>query len=147
MAIEGLGRLFNVAAHVGGASGTGAAALSMRDADVITFVCRGADTFTITTSSTFGGTYASPGAIVKHFYQASAGNGTVAWTKQTQTPSNAVVQANANYVTVITVLAPSLPDGAKYVKCQVTGTTGTVTAIVHDLDVMRKPTNLAVLSA
>lgn len=147
MAIEGLGRLFNVAANVGGASAAGASALSMRDADAITFVCQGADTFTLTSSSSFGGTYTSPGNIIKAYYENTKSDGTAAWTRKTQTASNAVTQAGATATTVITVLAPSLPDGHRYVKCTVTGTNGKVTAIVHDLDVMRKPANLAVLSA
>lgn len=147
MALEGLGRLFNVAPSVGGASASGSAALSMRDADAITFVCTGADTYTITTSDSFSGTYADPGDIIDHFYKNTKADGTVAWTLETQAASNAVTQSTANAVTVITVLGPSLPDGDKYVKCTVTGTTGKVVAIVHDLDVMRKPANLAVLSA
>jgi len=147
MAIEGLGRLFNVAASVGGASGTGSAAISLRDGGAVTFICQGADTYTLTSSNAFGGTYSSPGNIIKTCYQNSALAGTAAWTQQPNTPSNAVTQANSNYVTVITVFGSSLPDTHKYVKLTVTGTTGKVTAVVHDLAVMRKPANLPALSA
>lgn len=147
MAMQGLGRLFNVAASVGGASGTGAVGINLKDSSAVTFVCRGADTYTITCASTLSGSYATPGTIINHYYQATASDGSVAWTRQPQTASNAVVQGNAGATTVITVLAPSLPDGKVYVKCQVTGSTGVVTAVTHDLNVMRKPANMPILSA
>lgn len=137
--MEGLGRVFNVVPIAAGR------AVSLKDATAVTFVCTGADTFTITSSDSFGGTYASPGNIVDHYYQQAGTNGAAAWTKQTQTASNAVTQAGA-YTTVITVNAASLPDGDTHVKCSA-GSTGLVHAITHDLTVQRAPANLPALSA
>lgn len=137
--MEALGRSFNVAPI---AAGRG---ISLKGGTAVTFVCTGADTFTVTSAASFGGSYSSPGNVVDHYYQQAATNGSAAWTKQTQTASNAVVQASA-YTTLITVSANSLPDTHCYVKCSAGGT-GLVTAIVHDLSVQRKPANLPALSA
>lgn len=137
--MEGLGRLFNVAPIVD------AVAISLRDASGVTFICTAADTFTITSSDSFGGSYGDPGDIIDHYYQAAALDGTAAWTKVTQAAGNAVVQAS-NYTTAIFVAGTMLPDGDCYVKCTSTSS-GLVTAIVHDLTVQRGPANLAKLSA
>jgi hypothetical protein len=119
-------------------------ALNLRDYAGVQFVCTGADTFTITTSVTFGGSYATPGAIIDHYYQAAATNGTAAFTRVAQALSNAVVQASA-YTTVIEVLNPMLP-GLVYIKCTASAA-GLVMANLHSLDRARKPANMAIVSA
>lgn len=137
--MEGLGRVFNVLPIGDGV------AVSLKNASGVTFICTAADTYTITSSATFGGSYTSPGTILDHYYQAAATNGTAVWTKVTQAAADAVVQAGA-YTTAIFVAADALPDGHAYVKCTSTST-GLVTAITHDLFVQRNPANLAKLSA
>ena len=74
----------------------------------------------------------------------STGVGTGAWTKVTQAAASSYV-ASADCV-AFTIAATSLSDGKKYLKCASTST-GTVVAIVHDLNVQRTPANLAILSA
>jgi len=138
MAMEGLGRVFNVIPIAAGQ------AISLKNAAAVTFVCTGNDTFTVTASATFGGSYASPGNIVTKKYTNTATNGTAAWVKATQTASNAVVSASGTVV--FTVRGTSLPDPNAYVKCSV-GASGLVYAIVHDLVVQRTPGNLPALSA
>lgn len=137
--MEALGRLINVAPIVDGA------ALSLKYSEAVTFVCTGADTYTITVADTFAGSYATPGSIITQYYQSTATNGTAAWTKVTQAASNAVVQAGA-YTTVIHVPATSLPDGKVYIKCTSTSS-GLVMAVTHDLHVQRTPANLPILGA
>lgn len=137
---EALGRLMNVAPIVGAG-----AAISLRDCAAITFVCTGADTFTLTTSATFGGSYATPGNIITHFYQSTATNGTAAWTKQTQAASNAVVQGSA-YITLIELLVAQIPDTQVYIKCTASAA-GLVSAYTHSLAYMRKAANLPIMSA
>lgn len=137
--MEALGRTMNV---VPIAAGVG---LSMKECSAITFVCTGADTFTLTAASSYGGSYATPGNVIDHYYQSTATNGTAAWTKQTQATSNAVTQAGA-YTTVITVTGAKLPDPKCYVKLTASGA-GLVTAILHDLTVQRTPANLAIVAA
>lgn len=137
--MEGLGRVFNVIPIASGK------AFKMRGASAVTFVCTGADTFTVTAASSFAGTYASPGNIISHYYQATATDGTAAWTKQTQAASNAVVQAGSN-TTVFSVFTSQLADPDDYVKCTASAT-GLVHAILHDLVVQRGPANLEILGA
>lgn len=136
---EALGRLFNVVPIASGV------ALSLKEASAVTFVCTGADTFTVTVASTFGGSYATPGNIITRYYQSTATNGTAAWTKQTQAASNAVVQAGA-YTTVITVLGSDLPDPKCYIKCTASAA-GLVKAVLHDLTAQQAPANLTIPSA
>lgn len=137
--IEALGRVVDV---VPIAAGVG---ISMRDCSGILFVCTGADTFTLTMSATFAGSYTTPGNILNHYYQAAATNGTAAWTKQTQSVSNAVVQAGA-YTTGIHLLSGMIPDPNVYAKLTASAA-GLVTAILFDLEYQRKPANLPIRSA
>jgi hypothetical protein len=137
--MEGLGRLLDVIPIAAGN------AFKFRGASAVTFVCTGADTFTLTTASTFGGTYASPGNLINHYYQRADTNGTHAWTKQTQSLSNAVVQGSA-YTTAFEVLTSWIADPNAYLKVSAAGA-GLVTAILHDLTVQRKPANLEILGA
>ena len=138
MAIEALGRAFNVVPIAAGV------ALSMKDCSGVTFVCTGNDTFTITVASTFGGSYATPGNIITHKYTNTATDGTAAWVKATQSASNAVTIASGTVS--FDVLGAMLPDPKCYVKVSV-GASGLVTAILHDLAVQRNPANLAKVSA
>jgi hypothetical protein len=138
--MEGLGRLVDVIPIAAGAG------FKFRGASACTFVCTGNDTFTLTVASTFGGSYASPGNVINHFYQRADTNGTHAWTKQTQSASNAVVQSNAGYTTVFEVLTSMIADPSAYLKVSVGGS-GLVMAILHDLVVQRKPANLEILGA
>lgn len=137
--MEGLGRLFNVVPIASGV------AIGLTGNSGVTFVCTGADTFTLTTSATFGGSYVSTGSIITRYYQAAATNGTAAWTLQTQAAADNVVQASA-YTTVIEVFGSQLAAGKVYVKCT-RSSAGLVAAVVHDLTVGRGPANLAILSA
>lgn len=138
--MEGLGRLVDVVPIAAGQ------AFKFRGSSAVLFVCTGNDTFTITVASTFGGSYATPGNIINHFYQRADTNATHAWTRQTMTASNAVVQANAGYTTAFEVLTSMLSDPSAYIKVSVGGS-GLVTAILHDLTVQRKPANLEVLGS
>src|SRR3954471_12122425 len=138
MAMEGLGRVFNI---IPIAAGQG---FSLKQASGVTFVCTGNDTFTLTVASTFGGSYATPGNIITKIYPNTATNGTAAWVKATQAASNAVTISSGTVA--FTVFANSLPDTKTYVKCSI-GSGGLVAAIVHDLMVQRPPANLAILGA
>ncbi|MEY9876637.1 hypothetical protein ABH931_006147 [Streptacidiphilus sp. MAP12-33] len=138
--MEGLGRLLDV---IPIAAGQG---FKFRGASAVTFVCTGADTFTLTVASTYSGSYASPGNVLSHFYQRADTNATHAWTRQTQAASNAVVQANAGYTTAFEVLTSFMSDPSAYLKVSAGGS-GLVTAILHDLTVQRKPANLEILGS
>lgn len=137
--MEGLGRLVDVIPIAAGQ------AFKFRGASAVLFICTAADTFTLTASSTYGGSYTSPGNLISHYYQRADTNGTHAWTRQTQAASNAVVQGSA-YTTAFEVLTSTIADPNDYLKVSV-GASGLVTAILHDLTVQRKPANLEILGA
>lgn len=137
--MEGLGRVLDV---IPIASGN---AFKFRNASAITFVCTAADTFTVTVASSFGGSYASPGNVLTHYYQRADTNGTHAWTRQALgSASNAITQGNAGYTTAFEVFTSMISDPNDYIKVTASSS-GLVTAILHDLTVQRKPANLEVL--
>ena len=144
MAMEGLGRIFNV---IPIAAGVG---ISLKEAEAVTFVCTGSDTFTLTTALTFGGTYRAGSfftpawAPITRLHKSTSTGGTAAWTLTTITAAdNTGAQTN---LTAFTVFGNSLPDTYAYLKCSV-GASGLVTAILHDLKVARKPANLTIVAA
>ncbi|MEV7389619.1 hypothetical protein [Streptomyces sp. NPDC091215] len=134
----GLGRAINVIPIAAGN------AFKLRGASAVTFVCTGNDTFTLTASSSFGGSYSSPGNIITRKQTCTATNGTAAWVEATQAGSNAVTIASGTVV--FSVLTSQLADPNDYVKVSV-GASGLVTAILHDLVVQRKPSNLETLGS
>jgi hypothetical protein len=136
--MEGLARVFNPVPIAAGA------ALSLRDAGGVTFLCTGNDTFTITVSDTFGGSYATPGNIITKKITNTSTNGTAAWVSASQSASNAVTISSG--AVAFYVSGDSLPDGKSYVKVSV-GASGLVTALLHDLTVQRKADNLAIPGA
>lgn len=138
--MEGLGRLLD---GIPIASGQ---AFKFRGSSAVSVVCTGNDTFTITASGTFGGSYTSPGNIINHFYQRADTNGTHAWTRVPQSLSNAVVQANSGYTTWFEILTPMVADPQQYLKITA-GASGLVSVYLHDLVVQRKPANLEVLGS
>jgi hypothetical protein len=141
--MEALGRLVS---QVPKASGV---ALSMRDCSGIMFYGTNDDTFTLTVSATFGGSYTAPSGwapVTRWYQETSNGAGTAAWTDQTQAASNAVVQA-ADDGTVFHLLASQMPAGMVYVKCTATTADGLLVATLYDLNVGRDPANLAIVSA
>lgn len=139
MAMEGLGRVFNAVLIAAGKP------ISLKDAQGVTFLVSGADSgVTLTSSATFGGTYATPGNIITRKETNTSTDGTAKWVNASQAASNVVVCAAGS--TAFYVDAADLPAGNAYVKAT-PGSTGLVTAIVHDLAVQRDPANLAALGA
>jgi hypothetical protein len=141
--MEALGRLFNV---VPIAAGRG---LRLNLSSAITFVTTGSDTFTLTSATSFAGSYATPGTITCNVYKTSATNGTAAWVRD-----NTLISTNTIVTTVTTAFTitgafihgSASNSGAMYVKLSAGGA-GLVTAILHDLSVQRTPANLPILSA
>jgi hypothetical protein len=136
--VEALGRLFNVIPIAAGV------AVNLKEWGAVTYVCTGNDTFTLTSSDAFGGTYASPGNILTRKYTNTATNGTAAWVEATQAASNAVTISSGSVL--IHVDASQLPDGHAFLKCSA-GAAGLVKAIVHDPVRLRRPSLYSALSA
>ncbi len=136
--MEALGRLFNVIPIAAGV------AVNLKEWGAVTFVCTGNDTFTLTSSDAFAGSYATPGNILTRKYTNTATNGSAAWVEATQTAANTVVISSGTVV--IHVDAGSLPDGHAFLKCTASAA-GLVKAIVHDTTRQRRPSTYAALSA
>lgn len=138
MALEQIGRVFNLVPIAAGK------ALSLKDAEGVTFVCTGADTFTLTSSATFGGSYATPGNIITRKLTNTATDGTAKWVNATQAGSNAVTIASGAVAFYID--GADLPAGNAYVKVSAAAS-GLVIAVLGDLAVQRDPANLAAIGA
>ena len=138
MAIEQLGRLFNAVPIAAGN------AVSCKDCQGYTFICTGNDTFTVTSASTFGGSYATPGNIITRKQTNTATNGTAKWVQATQSASNAVTIASGSVAFYID--ANDLPSGNTYIKVSVAAS-GLVFAVAGDLLVQRDAGSVPALSA
>lgn len=146
MSADGLGRVFNTIYSASGVSvpltaGTAVTFLSFLDAgtQALTFTqtISGASSASLTLF-TFGGTAPSNGTQSKIYAGPNAGGG---WVLKAPTAAAVFTNADAtNDVVAITVRAEQLADGYDSVVC--TAATGTCVAIIHDLLVQRRPSNL-----
>lgn len=148
MAQEGLGRVFNVV-HTADTVG-----FNISECAAVTLIVKasGASSIAVTAAKTFAGSYdnfttANGFGQTPRWYQATAADGTVAWTKQVSSWStnSLTLAGTTGYVSVVTIFGTQIADGYKYLK--VTCTNATVVAITHDLEVQRTPANLAKLGA
>lgn len=144
---DGLGRVFNVVYQ---ASGLDIPLSKAGAVSFISFLDAGSQalTFTQTDSTgvlseidleifTFGGVAAPAGPSRIHAGPGVGGG----WVLKAATADSVYTNADAtNDNVVITVRAEQLSDGYDRVQC--TAATGTCVAIIHELDVQRKPANL-----
>lgn len=136
--MDALGRVFNVLPVADDVY------VSLRDASAVTFVCvlAAGDTWTLTEATDTGGSGSAVLATLDHYHY-SATNG-AAWVAATQAAASTIVTTASQDVMVVTVHESELSDGKSAVKMASTST-GTVVAILHDLKVQRKPSNLPAL--
>jgi hypothetical protein len=135
---ESLGRLFNLVPTGDGIE------IDVKNVGAVTFVCVGADTYTVQESTTNTGTNAQDLDVVDQYYENASAVGGNVWTKETQTADAAVVTTAA--VTVFTVDVNAMSDGFDFLECT-SSAAGLVFAILHDLAVQRAPQNLPQLAA
>ncbi|QIP87630.1 hypothetical protein GLX30_30420 [Streptomyces sp. Tu 2975] len=138
--MDGLGRVFNTIPVADGVL------VPLKDASAVSFICylAAGDTFTVQEAQDAAGTGAADLDVVDHYYTSDGVGGV--WTERTQTADAAVTIAGTAGLdaAVFTINASSLSDGFTHVKCTSTST-GTVTAVLHDLTVQRAPQNLPAL--
>jgi hypothetical protein len=136
--MEGLGRLFDVAPIAAGTL------ISLKDAAGVTFVCTGADTFTVKSALTYNGSVTAL-PMISRYYSCTSTARAAAWTDSGDlvTPVSAVTIASG--AVCFYVDAADLPAGAEYVEV-VAAASGLVMAITQDLLVQRTPKNLRTLS-
>lgn len=146
MSSDGLGRVFNTIYSASGVSvpltqGTAVTFLSFLDAgtQALTFTqTLAGGSSTSLTLFDFGGVSPANGRQSKIYAGANAGG---TWVAKAPTAAAVYTHADAtNDVVAITVRAEQLADGYDSVVC--TAATGTCVAIIHDLLVQRKPSNL-----
>jgi len=133
--MKGLGRVFNVVHEASGVHIplSGASAISY-----VTFVAAGNQVATI--KSSIDG--ASEAALDCDVYPHKAPGVGGTWTAMAEQDDTLDLGADAtNDCMVFTIDAEQLPDGHNCV--EVTVSTGTCIAFLHDLKVQRKPSNLA----
>jgi hypothetical protein len=140
--MEALGREFNVLHTADGVW------VPLKDAGGVTFSCYlgggVADTYTLQQATDAAGTGAVNLVTIER-YHTSNGVGGV-WTTRTQAAAATVTTTTGATLAaaVIEVEAPELSAGFGWVKLTSTGA-GLVTAILRDLHVQRKPSNLTPL--
>lgn len=126
-------------------------AINLSDCSGVAFYGTNDNTYTLTLSKTFSGSYSQPSGWnpITHYYtNADNGVGTGAWSdKVTQVASNVVTIAT-DIAVAIELLVSMVPDGYQYVKCTASAPgDGVLIAVKHDLTVQRKPVNLMKISA
>lgn len=137
---EGLGRVFNYGHTLDNVY------VNLQPAGAVTFVgyLAAGDTFTLTEATSTGGAGAQVLATVTRYFTADpAGAGD--WTVNTQAAASTVV-TTGDEVVLFTVRGEELSAGYTHVKVASTST-GTVSAILHDLNEMRTPSELPAVSA
>ena len=142
---DGLGRLFNV---VHDADGVGIKLVDGTAVTFVSFLADGSQTIVLTQRDSSGVNSEidlnvfglDPENRGSRVYAGPATGGS--WTEVTSSSSNNDVDGSdsTNDTLVVTVRAEQLADG--YDTVEATSATGTVTAILHDLTVQRKPSNL-----
>lgn len=136
MAMEGLGRLFNVVPIAAGKK------ISLKGAQGVTFVCTGDDTFTLHNMTTYNGS-GSTLATITDYYTNTATDGSAQWVDATQAAADAVTIASGS--ASFYVDAGDLASGCEWVEVTV-ASSGLVTAIVHDLYFQEDAAKLPFLS-
>lgn len=145
MAQEFLGKYGNVLMAASGV------AINMSNCVGVAFFGTNDNTYTLTLSTTFGGSYSQPSGWnpITHYYtNADNGAGTSAWSdKVTQAASNVVTIAS-DITVCIQVFGSMIPDTYKFLKCTSSAPgDGTLIAVLYELDAPRKPVNLPKISA
>lgn len=135
--MDALGRLFDIVPVADDVY------VNLSDCGGVTFlgILAAGDTWTLTEATSAAGGSAAVLAVITKSYVQTTGTGTDTWTKLTQTAASTEVTSSAQDCVVIEVDVESLSAGFDYLKLTSTST-GTVTAILRDLKVQRKPENL-----
>lgn len=142
---DGLGRVFNVVYSASGVDipltqGSAVTFVSFLDAGTQALTFTQTDSTGVESEADLNVFNQDPANLGARIYAGPAVGGT--WTeKDDGSDANTFTNADAtNDTVVITVRAEQLSDGYDSVQC--TAATGTCVAIIHDLLVQRKPSNL-----
>jgi hypothetical protein len=148
---EGLGRLFDIEPAISQKAGT-VKCINLKDAAGVTFVCwvpaNAGDTFIVKSSAA---SVAGSGSFtafnpISRYYTKTVQDGTVNWVDSGDLASNIGTIVLPSGSVAFYVGADDLPAGNSYIEV-VPGTSGIVTAIMHDLEVQRNPKFLRIPNA
>lgn len=135
--MEALGRLLNIVPTAAGAW------VSLRDATGVTFVCVGADTYSLDEATDGAGSGNQDLAVIDRYQENDNADGSTGWTLESQTAGHELVTGDA--AAAFHVDAAQLSAGYTHVQVSVAAT-GLVYAITHDLAVQRSPELLPALT-
>lgn len=138
MAMEGLGRVFNLATS----ATTAKVRVNLKNAGGVTFILIGATSGNATINecnAASGGTEQALAKVTRYYTQ---NNGV--WTQVTQAAASTVTAATGGLLAVY-IDSTWLSDGFNYVDA--THASGSFVYVLHDLEVQRKPQNLAAVTA
>ena len=140
--MEALGRLVNLAIS---ADGKYISCKANQGVLFVGYLASTGDTYTLVEAKDASGTGAQNLVKITRFHTCT-GDGSDAWVLTTQAAAATAVATSAANQSCIAfeVDGSMLSDTYKYIKVTSTGA-GTVTAIQHDLNVQRKPSNLAAI--
>jgi hypothetical protein len=115
--------------------------VNLKDAAGVTFICWGVaqagDTFIVKQSGAKGGPFTAFNPITRYYTKLTQ-DGTSQWVDSGDLASDIGTITIASGSVAFYVGADDLPAGSMYVEV-VPGTSGIVTAILHDLEVQRNP--------
>jgi uncharacterized protein YceK len=137
-AIEGLGRVFNLATS----ATTGSTRVNMKDTAGVTFVLIGATSGAATISehnAASSGTTQALATTTRYWTQASG-----LWTLRTQAAASTVTAVTGG---LLAVYVSALSLSAGFTHLSISHATGSFVYILHDLNVGRGPANLAAVTA
>lgn len=135
--MQALGRLFDIVAVADDVY------INMSQCGGVSFlgILAAGDTWTLTEATTAAGGSAAALATITGSFVQTTGAGADVWVELTQAAASTEVTSSAQDVVVIHVDVEEMSAGFDFLKLASTST-GTVTAILTDLKVQRKPTNL-----
>jgi hypothetical protein len=140
MSQKALGAVFNTSPAADGKW------INLKAAGGIAFLCylagAAGDTYTLQEAKDSAGTGAKALAVITR-YHTNTGDGSDAWTEQTQAAASTVITTAtaAQNAMVVEIMGTSLDDGFKFVKLTSTGA-GAVNAVITNLMTGRTPANL-----
>lgn len=134
--MDALGRLLNVAPTAN------AVWISMKDCSAVTFLCTGADTYTLAQATSAAGASSVNLAVITRYQTSTSPAGAAGWVEVTQAAAAAITIGAG--IATFSVSSNSLGDGFTYLRVT-RSAAGLVTAITHDLRMQRRANNLRAL--
>lgn len=119
--------------------------IALKEVTGVTFVCVGADTYTLAEATDAAGTGAQSLVVIDRYLLTTSAAGAAAWSVVTRETPLATVAPGSGEVAAVYVHHTQLSDGFDYVRMS-SASAGLVIAIAGDLRVQRSPELLPALA-